>query len=234
VKYQLHSVNAILFDYKGVERNIELDKKRFNIDINSWLFENNLITNKVTRVEIRDNIMLFNTHATMKMEDWFDYFQREFSTLEEDNTIADRLPENILQNINVLNNSVSGGIVADEIGIDLRVQGMVDYVASKKDVYTFSSCDGHNKNPFYVMWHGGNPIDIVKDLNKVLSEKYDKYFDSNNVFRMDYLMNEYNWIKFETPEKPDIYYEMRFVVNWDNPESHKFYDYIEEVLEELK
>lgn len=154
--------------------NIGNFKNKLSDDINALLYSRNEIKENVDRViTINQHLIQCNLHASLDEEDILQlfkkYYKNDFIVIKQGNTLFNDVFVGT-KNFKIGNGQASG-FTNDERGIDDKVLSLVNSLSSIPGVKTFSSCEGHYKMAFYVLWTiNDNNLFKLNKIAELLSE----------------------------------------------------------------
>lgn len=244
--------NNIEIEYQEINRilllkcvNIALIEKALNDKINELLYGRGDIEHAVKRVKaLNDNFLYCGYHATLTLKDVFVIL----SELYSDNHVIFKHTPHLYDDIEnkenanqifAIGNEQAAGFLQDEVGIDKKIKTLVNSFNSIPGVNTFSSCDGHYKNAFYVLWNMTNDnFQILNEIAKLLSnctnETFKKYtFDSNRrpIISLNFAHNK--WTALNNRNQKDLpYFEFRITMPFsgkDDRYPNVFYEFTDEL-----
>lgn len=172
-------INGVLLKAPGIVNDID----SFNQRITQLLKNRGDIQESVTRaVKVDSDIVFVSFHATVIKDDMMQLIKDQWGDI--------LVPENIevdqtkISYQNHIMNSASAGFNKDETGIDSNIRILVDALNCIPNVKTFSSCDGHHKYNYYVLWiHTDENMRvlnaILKSLNNIANRIFAKHFNNN-------------------------------------------------------
>lgn len=235
IKYQ-KLISSFLIEYPFADSDINSINQKINLEL---LARNNIISSVTRAITVDKNIMSISFHATLGEIEIWDILTTHFSTKEFIlSDIYSKIKGNVkIPNQNYLDNSQSAGENIDESNIDERVKPLVFALNSIPNCRTFSSCDGHNKMTFYVLWiHTDNNPKIINTVIKLLTlsanEIVRNYFNQGNLdFKIlcgyDSWSND-NRLGYFGEYKDIPYYEIRMSPSGPPPWPNNFYKFIDE------
>ena len=172
IEYQILN-RTLLLKYSQISSVV----KALNDKINKLLLMRGDIKESVERIRsLNDDLLYCGFHASLTEKDIFFML----SELYNDKRVIFKNNINLYNSVEnkeetnkrfVIGNEQAAGFLTDEVGIDEKIKCLVNSLNSIPGVNTFSSCDGHYKMAFYVLWNiTNNNFYILNEIAKLLSE----------------------------------------------------------------
>ena len=172
IKYELYN-RILLIEYNSIGDIVN----EVNTKINELLFMRGDIKDTITRVITVNNDLLYCAfHASLTEKDVFQIVNQIFKdkrvTFKRVNHLFNKIEnKNIIAQQFIIGAGAASGFTNDEEGIDDKVLNLVNSLSSIPGVKTFSSCDGHYKMAFYVLWTiNDNNLFKLNKIAELLSE----------------------------------------------------------------
>ena len=176
--------NTIEIEYQILNRTLLLKYsqmssivKALNNKINKLLLMRGDIKESTERVRsLNDDLLYCGFHASLTEKDIFFML----SKLYNDKRVIFKNNINLYDSVEnkeetnkrfVIGNQQAAGFLTDEVGIDEKIKSLVNSLNSIPGVKTFSSCEGHYKMAFYVLWTiNDNNLFKLNKIAELLSE----------------------------------------------------------------
>jgi hypothetical protein len=171
-------INGVLLQAPDIVNDLDI----FNQRITQLLKARGDIQASVTRAKkVESDIIFVCYHASIAKDDMMQLIKEQWGDVLVPKNIE--VEQTKISYQNHVMNSASAGFNEDESGIDTNIRVLVDALNCIPNVKTFSSCDGHYKYNYYVLWiHTDENMRvlnaILKSLNNIANRLFVQHFDT--------------------------------------------------------